>query len=135
LRGLREPSLADNVALVVRDEERDRTLLYVPGIAREFDGLGALLDAADCVFFDATFWSDRELGERGLGEARARDMAHWPLAGDDGSLALLGAHRKRRIFLTHVNNTNPILRKGSPERAAVERAGIAVAHDGLEVNL
>lgn len=135
LRGLREPSLMDNVALVLRDHERDRTLLYAPGIARNFDGLQALLDAADCAFFDATFWSECELGERGLGDARARDMAHWPLAGEDGSLALLSAHRKRRIFLTHVNNTNPILRKGSPERAAVERAGIAVAHDGLELSL
>lgn len=135
LRGLREPSALDNVALVLRDQERDRTLLYVPGIARDFDGLRALLDAADCVFFDATFWSDSELGDRGLGEARARDMAHWPLTGHDGSLALLSGHRKRRIFLTHVNNTNPILRKGSPERAAVERAGVAVAHDGLEVSL
>lgn len=135
LRGLREPSAMDNVALVLRDRQRDRTLLYIPGIARSFEGLRELLDAADCVFFDATFWSDRELGERGLGEARARDMAHWPLSGDDGSLALLSAHRERRIFLTHINNTNPILRKGSPERAAVERAGIAVAHDGLELSL
>ncbi|HEY6728991.1 MAG TPA: pyrroloquinoline quinone biosynthesis protein PqqB [Polyangiaceae bacterium] len=135
LRGLREPAATDNVALVVRDQERDRTLLYVPGIARAFEGLRALLDGADCAFFDGTFWSDHELSERGVGKARARDMAHWPLAGEDGSLALLSAHRKRRIFLTHVNNTNPILRQGSPERAAVEGAGIAVAHDGLELSL
>ncbi|HEU5075845.1 MAG TPA: pyrroloquinoline quinone biosynthesis protein PqqB, partial [Polyangiaceae bacterium] len=135
LVGLREPSAMDNVALVVREEERGPTLLYVPGIARNFDGLGALLDAADCVFFDATFWSECELSERGVGASRARDMAHWPLEGPEGSLAVLSTLRGKRIFLTHVNNTNPILRKGSPERDAVESAGLAVAHDGLEVSL
>ena len=40
----------------------------------------------------------------------------------------------RRIFL-HINNTNPILLEGSPERCAVERAGFEVAYDGMEVRL
>lgn len=135
LLGLREPSALDNVALVVREHERGQTLLYVPGIARKFQGLEALIHDADCVFFDATFWSECELSERGVGKSRARDMAHWPLAGPEGSLAFLSTLRDKRIFLTHVNNTNPILRKGSMERDAVERAGLTVAHDGLEVSL
>jgi pyrroloquinoline quinone biosynthesis protein B len=40
----------------------------------------------------------------------------------------------RRIY-THINNTNPILRSDSPERAQAERAGWQVAFDGLEVVL
>jgi len=135
LRGQRQASEWDNVALVVREATRDRTLLYVPGIAHDFDGLADLLDEADCVFFDATFWSEHELIEQGLGQARACDMAHWPLSGPAGSLALLNARRKDGRFLTHVNNTNPILRRGSPEHTAVERAGLVVARDGLEVLL
>jgi pyrroloquinoline quinone biosynthesis protein B len=39
---------------------------------------------------------------------------------------------KRRIY-THVNNTNPVLVAGSPERDAVEHAGWEVAFDGMEV--
>jgi pyrroloquinoline quinone biosynthesis protein B len=35
----------------------------------------------------------------------------------------------------HINNTNPILMPGSAERAAVERAGIEIAQDGLEMVL
>jgi pyrroloquinoline quinone biosynthesis protein B len=35
----------------------------------------------------------------------------------------------------HINNTNPILIEGSPERAAVEAAGIEVAYDGMEIRL
>jgi pyrroloquinoline quinone biosynthesis protein B len=34
-----------------------------------------------------------------------------------------------------VNNTNPILNEDSPERAALARAGIEVAHDGMEIEL
>jgi pyrroloquinoline quinone biosynthesis protein B len=48
------------------------------------------------------------------------------------ALADLGIARK--LFI-HINNTNPILCAGSPERAAVEAAGWQVAGDGLEIAL
>jgi pyrroloquinoline quinone biosynthesis protein B len=35
----------------------------------------------------------------------------------------------------HINNTNPILIAGSPERIRVERAGWEVAEDGMEIAL
>ncbi len=38
-----------------------------------------------------------------------------------------------RKILIHVNNTNPILDEDSPERATVQRLGIEVAHDGMEI--
>ena len=57
-----------------------------------------------------------------------------PIDGADGSLAALAALRRRRIFI-HINNTNPILVDGSPERARVERAGWEVAYDGMEIVL
>jgi pyrroloquinoline quinone biosynthesis protein B len=34
-----------------------------------------------------------------------------------------------------MNNTNPILLEDSPQRRAVERAGMEVAVDGLEVEV
>jgi len=37
--------------------------------------------------------------------------------------------------LIHINNTNPMLREDSPERAAVHAAGVEVAFDGLELAL
>ena len=44
------------------------------------------------------------------------------------------APARQKIF-THMNNTNPILRPGSRERAQVEQAGIVIARDGLEIVL
>jgi pyrroloquinoline quinone biosynthesis protein B len=61
-------------------------------------------------------------------------MAHWPVGGPDGSLRFLSRLRGRRVLI-HVNNTNPVLREGSPERRALEAARIEVAVDGLEITL
>jgi pyrroloquinoline quinone biosynthesis protein B len=41
---------------------------------------------------------------------------------------------KTRVFI-HINNTNPILREDSAERAEVEAAGVQVAFDGMELTL
>ncbi|HKQ56075.1 MAG TPA: pyrroloquinoline quinone biosynthesis protein B, partial [Methyloceanibacter sp.] len=35
----------------------------------------------------------------------------------------------------HINNSNPVLRDGSAERAAVEGAGWEIAYDGMEVKI
>jgi pyrroloquinoline quinone biosynthesis protein B len=132
LVGLVEPSPEDNVALRVRELGGEGTLAIATSVG-SLDGAEDLVRDADAVLFDGTFWSDDELVRLGLGRARARDMAHVPVGGDGGSLARLARLRVGRRIYTHVNNTNPMLREGSPERAAVERAGWEVASDGLEV--
>ena len=45
-----------------------------------------------------------------------------------------GSRARHRIYI-HINNTNPIFLRGSPERAEVETAGIAVGKDGMEFEL
>jgi pyrroloquinoline quinone biosynthesis protein B len=131
LTGVLEPSPEDNVALRFRDLASGRVLVVATAIG-SLDGVDALVGGADAVLFDGTFWSEDELSSQGLGRARARDMAHVPIGGDGGSLRRVKA--PRRVY-THVNNTNPVLREGSPERAEVERAGWEVAHDGMEIVL
>ena len=131
LVGVVDPSAEDNVALRVRDLATGRVLLIATAIG-SLDGIDAIVGGADVVLFDGTFWSEDELVAQGLGKAHARDMAHVPIGGESGSL--LRVHAPRRVY-THVNNTNPVLRDDSPERAAVLRAGWEVAFDGMEVSL
>jgi pyrroloquinoline quinone biosynthesis protein B len=134
LVGISEPSPEDNVALRIRDLASGRTLVAATAVGA-LDGVEAIVGGADAVFFDGTFWSDDELVAGGLGRARGHEMAHVPIGGEGGSLErLAGVKASRRIY-THINNTNPILRTDSSERAAVERAGWEVAFDGLEVSL
>jgi pyrroloquinoline quinone biosynthesis protein B len=86
----------------------------------------------DVVFFDGTFFREDELVRLGLSKSNARDMAHVPLDGPDGSLARLSSLGGRKIY-THINNTNPILAPDSEERRAVLAAGWEIAWDGMEI--
>jgi pyrroloquinoline quinone biosynthesis protein B len=62
-------------------------------------------------------------------------MAHLPVGGPGGSLAALRDLQATRRVYIHLNNTNPLLRDDSPERAAVTAAGWEVAWDGMTVEL
>src|SRR5712692_10613746 len=97
----------------------------------------ALADAsgADLLLFDGTFWSDGELRAAGADAPTAREMGHLPVGGPGGSLELLASLGAQRTVLVHVNNTNPLLRARSPERAQVEAAGIVVGADAMEFEL
>jgi pyrroloquinoline quinone biosynthesis protein B len=130
LEGRTAADPADNVGLRVRDERTGGGVAYFPGVARLDAAVAGALAGADCVLFDGTFWSSDELPALGLGARRAEQMGHVPVA---ESLATLAEVRAPARFFVHVNNTNPMLREDSAERAAVRAAGWEVAHDGLEV--
>jgi len=128
------PSAPDqNVGLWLRDDAGKRAA-YLSAVADLNDVAPRVVDV-DVLLLDGTFWSSDELARPGLSRARAEDMAHLPIGDPGGSLEWtpkLGAGR--RIF-THINNTNPMLVEGSPERQAVTRAGWEVATDGMEIRL
>ena len=109
-------------------------LAYVPGAAAITPAVMQRLARADVIFFDGTLFRDDEMIASGTGTKTGRRMGHMPLDGSDGSLAALAGLRARRIFV-HINNTNPILIEGSPERGRVVAAGWEIAEDGLEVKL
>lgn len=125
----------DNVALRIRETSTGRTLTYASAVGRITPAVCAALAGADGVFFDGTFWSEDELIAGGLGTKRAEEMAHVPVGDPGGSLERLRDLRVARKIYIHVNNTNPMLREDSPERAMVEAAGWQVAWDGMEIEL
>jgi pyrroloquinoline quinone biosynthesis protein B len=57
------------------------------------------------------------------------------VGGAEGSLGFLRGLAVPRKLLIHLNNTNPLLRDDSPERAAATAARVEVAEDGLELRL
>lgn len=119
------------VGLVLQDERSGGSCAFVPGCGELNQQLLERLSLADLLLFDGTFWTDDELTSLGIGDRRAREMDHIPISGPDGSLSRLsGLSRPRKVY-THINNTNPMLLEGSPERAAVERAGFLVGSDGM----
>ena len=129
------PGGEENVGFRIRERQRGRVLVYLSAVGRLTSEVLAAAEGADCLFFDGTFWSEDELCELGASDKRAGEMAHLPMGGKGGSLAALsGLPTLLRIYI-HLNNTNPVLRADSPERAAVERAGWQIARDRMEITL
>jgi len=120
---------------VFRDHVGEGVLTYVPGLARIDDAVLGRFATSDLVLVDGTFWRNDELAALGISARSAREMGHLPLSGPGGTLEALAQLERPRKALVHINNTNPILLEDSPERAAVLRAGVEVAYDGLEVEL
>ena len=109
-------------------------IAYVPGAAAVTPAMKERIEGADVVFFDGTLYRDDEMIANGTGSKTGRRMGHMPIDGVDGSLAALAGLPGRRIYV-HINNTNPVLLAGSPERAAVEGLGWEIAEDGMEIAL
>jgi pyrroloquinoline quinone biosynthesis protein B len=123
LVGYAEHGPEDNVMLSIGE-----SMLYAAACA------SADVDVSghSVVLFDGTFYREDELVRLGLSKAVAKDMAHVPISGENGSLAKLSAVTARKIY-THINNTNPILAPDSDERRTVESAGWEIAFDGMEI--
>ena len=129
------PAATFDVGLRITDERTGGILAYVPAAGGVDDAVRRVSTGAQMLMFDGTFWSDDELRHAGVDAPSAREMGHLPIGGPAGSLALLPSLGVGRTVYVHINNTNPILRPGSAERAAVEAAGMVVADDAMEFEL
>jgi pyrroloquinoline quinone biosynthesis protein B len=126
----------DNIALMIRNPLSGRSLFYAPGLGRIDPATRALMEQADVLLVDGTFWTEDEMIRLGLSAKPAAEMGHLPQSGPDGMIALLDSlPGPKQKWLIHINNTNPILREDSPERTLLAEHGIQVAHDGLEIEL
>jgi pyrroloquinoline quinone biosynthesis protein B len=129
------PHDGDNVGVRITDTRSGRSLFYAPGLGEIEPHLEPLLERADAVLVDGTFWTDDEMVRLGISKKRAREIGHLPQSGEGGMIDVLRPLRASRKVLIHINNTNPILDEDSPERSQLDAAGIEVAYDGMEIEL
>ena len=133
-QGTPETSVESGANVGIEIKADDATLMFVPGAASVTPALRERLSRADVILFDGTLFADNEMIASGTGEKTGRRMGHVPIYGPDGSLAALAGLGNRRIYI-HINNTNPMLIEGSPERRRVEAGSWEIAADGLEITL
>lgn len=127
-----DPEPGPNYAALL--EANGRSVIVAPACADIAPSVVRQLSRADVVFFDGTLFKDDEMIAAGLGQKTGRRMGHVPISGPGGALEGLANLPGRRI-LAHINNSNPILLRDSPERRTVEAAGFEIAYDGMEVQL
>jgi len=127
-----QPTIGDNIGLMIEGSEGE-AVFYSPGLSEIDSAVAACMDRADCIMVDGTFWTDDEMIQQGVGHKRGMEIGHLAQSGPGGMLEQLGRWPKARRILIHINNTNPILNDDSAERHELERAGIEVAYDGMEI--
>lgn len=123
------------VGFTFRDRLTGGVVTYAPALAELTPAILERFESSDCILVDGTFWHNDELLKLKMSTRDALAMGHLPLSGEDGSLSRLAQLSCSRKVFTHINNTNPILIANSPERRAVEAAGMEVGYDGLTIEL
>lgn len=130
-----DPHPGDNIGLRITDSVSGRSAFYAPGLGALTPAVNDAMRSAEVLLVDGTFWNDDEMIRLGLSQKTAADMGHLPQYGLGGMMAVLDSMPAARKILIHINNSNPILREDSPERALLTQHGIEVAHDGMEIAL
>lgn len=125
----------DTAGLKVTETASGRHFFYVPGCAKLDDALRARLKGAPLLFFDGTLYTNDEMIAQGLLNKTGERMGHMNMSGSTGSIEQIAPLNVGRKIFIHINNSNPALREGSPERKAIERAGWEVSYDGMEVRV
>jgi pyrroloquinoline quinone biosynthesis protein B len=134
-RFARKEEVGHTVAAFITDSASGKRCAFVPGCGGLGPKLLARLNEAELLLFDGTFWTDDELIRLGISDRAASAMGHVAISGPEGSLAVLSQLDCRQKVYTHINNTNPMLIEQSPERAAVEGAGMLVGMDGMHFEI
>ncbi|MFZ8999626.1 MAG: MBL fold metallo-hydrolase [Ilumatobacteraceae bacterium] len=117
--------LSDTIGFVV--EGPDRRVLWLPDIDGWDDwdrDLVEVLETVDVAYLDGTFFDDDEL-DRDMSVIPHPRIIETVRRVDDTAPHLAG-----RVRFVHLNHTNPALDPGTPERAIIEAAGMAVAVEG-----
>jgi len=129
------PSSGDAVGYVIVDPQTGGKLVAVPDLGAIDDTVLREIQSSKLLLIDGTFFTADEMPQTATGSASASQMGHLPVGGANGSLAALAELRGiTRVYL-HINNTNPMLLEDSPQRAAVEAAGVIIGYDGMEFSL
>jgi len=130
-----KPVPGDNIGMHIKDTRTGKSLFYAPGLGVAEPHVLEYMRNADCILVDGTVWTDDEMSKEGISNKRASEMGHLDQSSDGGIMSILNVMEKPRKILIHINNTNPILNEDSSQRATLNKAGIEVAYDGMDIIL
>jgi pyrroloquinoline quinone biosynthesis protein B len=125
----------DTVGLKVSAPATGRHFFFIPGCSKLDDALRARLKDAPLLFFDGTLYTNDEMIAQGLMNKTGDRIGHMNMSGKSGTIEQIAPLNVGRKIFIHINNSNPALREGSPERAAVEGAGWEISYDGMDVRI
>lgn len=122
---------SETVGFIIQSDKKK--ILFIPDIDKwekwERD-IVEIIKQVDIALLDGTFYQN--------GELPGRDMKEIPHPFVEESLqhfSSLSSADKKKIVFIHFNHTNPLLKKNSPEKEKVKKAGFEVAEEGRVIEL
>jgi pyrroloquinoline quinone biosynthesis protein B len=127
-----DPAVGDHLALFVEDLATGQSLFFAPALTRLDSITLRCMASASCVIVDGSWTGAHQAvpGASPLAADAEGSPGPWPEV-----LDALDRVRAARKVLIHIGNGNPILDEDSEPRQALERQGIEVAHDGMQIEL
>ncbi len=122
------------IACLIEDLNTGAKLVYAPTVEVWSAELESALADANCILIDGTFASEHEMQSVG-NERSAFQFGHIPLNSANGVCARIAQSKAKYKFLTHINNTNPILLDNSTERNRLEICGVTIPSDFTELTI
>jgi pyrroloquinoline quinone biosynthesis protein B len=116
-----------------RIQGQHKTAIFIPDINKWQSwktDIADLVKTVDYAFLDAAFYAD--------GELPGRDMSKIPHPFVSESMQIFDAlpiQQRNKIWFIHMNHTNPLLNKNSPEAKLVQSKGYHIAQEGLSFDL
>ncbi len=129
------PAPGDNMGVLFEDAASGRSVFYAPGLGEMEEHLVPFMKRADVLLVDGTCWRNDEMAQAVGGSKTAAEMGHQAQDGSGGMIEVLSGYTHARRILIHINNTNPILDPDSEERRVLDRVGVEVAYDGMDIDL
>ena len=76
--------IGDTIGVVIEDTTTGKKLFYSPGLGEVEQHLPPLMQDADCLMVDGTFWKDDEMIRLGISKKHSREIGHLPQSGPMG---------------------------------------------------
>ena len=118
---------SETIGITVKSSEK--SLLYVPDIdswnSWDMD-INDLIQRNNFALLDGTFYNDTELPGRNV-----QDVPHPYINDSLNKFSLLDEMDREKVYFTHLNHTNPVIKKYSLERSEVCDNSCHIAEDGM----
>ena len=114
-------------------KSKDKSLVYISDIDSweywDMD-INYIIKSNDILFLDGTFYNDKELSLR-----KMQDVPHPFIIDSLKKFSLLEEVERKKVYFTHLNHSNPVIKTTTPERFSLINKGCNIAEDGMVFSL
>lgn len=126
-----KPIKGNNLGLIIKEVDKEQYIFYAPGISNIDEKIANIVKKSKFSLIDGTFWHNEELIDMQISKKDSKSMGHIP---NQELIKIVNKYELfDKIYLIHINNTNPILNPESEECKKIEEARIKISYDKLEL--